>query len=224
MTLSSDDKADLAAIFETTAAEAVEARGKAPLRAGPGRARLLRTESGRVVTHGEVVQGLFKKLEIEVQVIDGKRPAYARCSFVGCGEVFKVGRLGPPARFCAGHGGGDPRKKRRVDCPGQCGRTILAVTARHGGCCRSCAAVKRDATAKARIVSKEKKATRRDALIGATVNGWKIKGWAQRPASGQWIAVASCKTCGAEYSALVGRIRTWRCPHRARQANSALRF
>lgn len=95
--LSADDKSDVATLFEHAAKEALDARGKAPLRAGPGRVRLLRTESGRVVTHGEVVRGLFKKLDIEVQVVDGKRPVATKCN---CGAVLLISPIGGMRRFC----------------------------------------------------------------------------------------------------------------------------
>lgn len=71
---------DIAPICEAIQAPVVASRGPAPLQARGGRARLLKTESGRVVTHGEVMAGLLTRAEIEVAVVDGKRPEWIACA------------------------------------------------------------------------------------------------------------------------------------------------
>ena len=76
----SDDAArEIARVFEARAAIAVEERGPAALRSRGGKARLLKTDTGKIVTHGEVLAGLLARAEIEVAVADGKRPEWVSC-------------------------------------------------------------------------------------------------------------------------------------------------
>lgn len=69
---------------------ALMARGPGTLVARGGKARLLKTESGKVVTHGEVLGGLLKRAEIEAEVVDGERPEWISCKT--CKAPVKVTR------------------------------------------------------------------------------------------------------------------------------------
>lgn len=103
MALTTDPR-DIAPICEAIQAPVVAARGPAPLQAKGGRARLLKTESGRVVTHGEVMGALLARAEIEVAVVDGKRPEWIACEV--CKVPVKVPPNGGPiptqCKVCAG--------------------------------------------------------------------------------------------------------------------------
>ncbi len=118
---------DIAPICEALQAPVVAARGSAPLQAKGGRARLLKTESGRVVTHGEVMGALLARAEIEVAVVDGKRPDRLPCR--ECGLPVQQNRQGPDALFCAKH-------KLKKTCTGGCGKLVRRWGS---GFCRSCA-------------------------------------------------------------------------------------
>lgn len=123
---------DIAPICEAIAAPVVAARGPAPLQARGGRARLLKTESGRVVTHGEVVAGLLARAEIEVAVVDGKRPEWIAC------EVCRV-----PVKVT--HANGNLRRKCKAckeeayytNC-NECGNRVKKKHGKDKQVCKSC--------------------------------------------------------------------------------------
>lgn len=93
------DPRTIAPICEAIAAPVLAERGPAPIKARGGRARLLKTESGRIVTHGEVMGALLARAEIEVAVVDGKRPEWIACA--DCKVPVKVvNTTGYPPRKC----------------------------------------------------------------------------------------------------------------------------
>lgn len=93
------DPRDIAPICESIQAPVIAERGPAPLQARGGRARLLKTESGRTVTHGEVMGALLARAEIEVAVVDGKRPEWIACA--DCKVPVKVQKIGVIPIGCA---------------------------------------------------------------------------------------------------------------------------
>lgn len=223
--LSAEDKSNAASIFEHAANEAIESRGKAPLRAGPGRVRLLRTDSGRVVTHGEVVQGLFKKLDIEVQVIDGKRPTHARCQFTGCVTIFELNRNGTLRKYCKDHSTSEKGHVARIKCvTPTCFALVRIVHSRGGravtGLCRRCAHLDApqppDIVARANAVRVAHADAKRSALTGTVVNGWTILGFCKPEGSYKktYRVRVSCVDCNHERVTVMNELRirkTHRC-------------
>lgn len=120
----STDPRDIAPICESIQAPVIAERGPAPLHARGGRARLLKTESGRVVTHGEVMTGLLVRSEIEREVFDGRLPEWIACET--CKIPVKVsvfgGRLPKKCDKCTG--------KKCVEC----GRLRGGARGRPGPC------------------------------------------------------------------------------------------
>ncbi len=80
-------------------AAVVENRGRPPLRpARPGPTRMLKTDGGRVVTHGEVMRGILKCEGIDRPVEDGRRPTTTICEL--CKAVVMVSARGVIPRVC----------------------------------------------------------------------------------------------------------------------------
>lgn len=99
MTDSMDPKAQISADFEALAKQAIADRGPSEVKAKRGKARLLKTDTGKTVTHGQVLQGLLTKAEIEAAVIDGRRPPVVFCE--KCNTLVKASCRGPIPRLCA---------------------------------------------------------------------------------------------------------------------------
>lgn len=116
---------DIAPICKAIAAPVVAARGPAPIRARGGVARLLKTESGRTVTHGEVVAGLLARASVEAEVIDGVRPEFVKCE--ACAKPIKVkptgGALPRKCDRCVGRvcmSCGKKKRKSKTNVPEMC--------------------------------------------------------------------------------------------------------
>lgn len=112
---------ELARAFEENASAVVESRGLAPLKSRGGKARLLKTESGKIVTHGQLVAGLLQKQAIEAEVVDGKRPEWISCE--ACKVPVKVhpGPLPQKCRVCSGRACSECGAKRAArGIPGMC--------------------------------------------------------------------------------------------------------
>lgn len=105
-------KEALAEFFEGVAAQAVADRGPPVVKAGRGKARLLKTipreafnaptlrgvEPTGVVTHGEVLTGVAHVAALEIATQDGKRPEWIACS--ECGAPRKVRKTGVVPTKC----------------------------------------------------------------------------------------------------------------------------
>ena len=107
-------KDDIAEGFATIAAPVLADRGKVPIRAGKGKARLIYTvapsgEVTGVVPHGAVVQGLLVRQGVEGAVVEGKRPACVSCE--QCKRPIPTKKVGRPPSLCASCK--DDRRKRR---------------------------------------------------------------------------------------------------------------
>lgn len=90
--------ADVAAHFEEMSKSSHGVDSRATLRASRGIARVLKTESGRVVTHGEVMASLLSRAAIDAEVVDGKRPDFVMCR--ECSAPVKVSKSGPLPTKC----------------------------------------------------------------------------------------------------------------------------
>ena len=120
-------KKEIAETFETVPATAATrlallARGPSTLIARGGNARILKTDGGRLVTHGEVVAGLLARAEIEAEVVDGARPEWVSCSV--CKAPVRVPPGGALPSKCAVHMGHAcmecGRARRGKGRPGMC--------------------------------------------------------------------------------------------------------
>lgn len=86
----------------------------------------MKTESGRIVTHGEVMGALLSRAEIEVAVVDGKRPEWVACEV--CRVPVKVpekNKFSLKCRVCNG-----------LECP-ECGAQRKTATGKRNPC-RGC--------------------------------------------------------------------------------------
>jgi hypothetical protein len=121
-------KEDLATRFDALHEAALAERPPKILKPSTGVRRMLKTiESGKPVTHGQVLQGLLKQAELEIAVQDGKRPKFIKCE--RCKVPVTVAPIGSLPKRCG------PCKVRK--CSG-CGKKVSRSN--ETGRCHSCAA------------------------------------------------------------------------------------
>ena len=118
--------------FEAIQAAEFVARARI-LKPKRGIARLLKTDTGKVVTHGQVLQGILKQAELDAEVQDGKRPRLVRCET--CRGPVAVGPIGPFPRWCA---------LCRIERCSKCSKEITR-SKKNSGLCRSCSMARRNA-------------------------------------------------------------------------------
>jgi hypothetical protein len=102
----SNNAFSIAADFEQLAAETMATRGPVPVVARGGAMRMLRTDAGELVTHGDVLEGAAAKAGIEL-LTEGRRPTMFICA---CRAVVAVGARGKIPTACA-----KCRRKARVE-------------------------------------------------------------------------------------------------------------
>lgn len=90
-------KSTLPALFEAIQAPVLAERKPLVKAKGNGATRLLRTESGKVISHGDLIRGLLKREHIEIEVQEGKRPTGGICD---CGRPFRIGARGSIPKTC----------------------------------------------------------------------------------------------------------------------------
>jgi hypothetical protein len=89
--------AEVAEAAEALTSPIVDARRRIIAPKGK-RTRPIKTDAGRVVTHADLLQGLFERAAVEVAVVDGARPEWITC--VDCGAVVKVPPVGGNPKRC----------------------------------------------------------------------------------------------------------------------------
>lgn len=76
----------------------VKRRPRGALKPNGGTRRILKTETGRNVSHGLLLESLLRRAELEVQVQDGKRPTAILCE--RCRKVVPLQPKGAIPRWC----------------------------------------------------------------------------------------------------------------------------
>lgn len=108
--------------------------GRRIIKAKPGRARVLKTDSGRSITHGQLISGLLKQANVDVRVIDGKLPSHVDCMVCGLPVEVKgrgKGFLPNGHRSCM--------LNRAWGTCKTCGAEIKRDASRRNGLCKRCA-------------------------------------------------------------------------------------
>jgi hypothetical protein len=85
---------DIARMMETRALASIEARHVV----AATRDRVLRTESGRIVSQRELVDTLVKRADLEEATVGKKRPPVVRCQ--DCSRPMRVGERGRAPERC----------------------------------------------------------------------------------------------------------------------------
>ena len=107
----------IAETFETLAEEIVDARlSVAPVKAGQGRARILKVvnKDGKVVglvTHGKVLEAAARAAQLEIEVQDGTRPDVILCIECKAPREVKTGPLPKHCKSCAAKANREAQRK-----------------------------------------------------------------------------------------------------------------
>lgn len=182
---------DVAEAFAAIQAQALEERVPVIKPRGGGSTRVLRTDSGRVVTHGDVLRGLLKKEDVNAQVQDSKKavPRYVVCEVCKKPVAVKKPPLSRGHRQCL-------QKRVWGNCI-VCGKGIKREAWQTTKKCKSCG------------LRKPRDPSTFIDIIGLVLNDWKVLGIAERSSAKNYSRryLVECVLCAHQCTMLGAVLR-----------------